>query len=136
MIDITENLSADLVNIDVKMRSNMFTWRGQFSPQLIEAILSSYADESEFVFDPFLGSGTVLSEAARLGLSASGCEINTAAVAFAKTYELINKPKIKVSQALDKIGELVSKYTFDSPLLPGEPVEKFEEKWRIGSAII
>lgn len=42
------------------------------------------------IFDPFLGSGTILVESAHFGLSAYGTELNPAAVGLAKIYELIN----------------------------------------------
>ncbi len=41
-------------------RSNPFPWNGQFSPQLVETLLQTYAPSGGFMLDPFLGSGTVL----------------------------------------------------------------------------
>ncbi len=125
-ISLTRDLPVSMVNIENKTRSNLFTWRGQFSPQLIESILCNYADDKSVVFDPFLGSGTVLFESALLGLSASGCEINPAAVSFAKIYELVNKPVKGINQALAKIEILVSKYTNDLPLFVVENIKNFE----------
>ncbi|ENA1858927.1 hypothetical protein ABF206_003008 [Aeromonas salmonicida] len=113
--NLKEDLPHSTVNIEDKKRSNLFTWRGQFSPQLVEAIICNYAKENDVVFDPFLGSGTVLFEAALLNLSASGCEINPAAVAFAKIYELINKPKKAINEELKKIEVLISKSINSSP---------------------
>lgn len=127
-INLSEDLPVSMVNIEDKTRSNLFTWRGQFSPQLIESILCNYAKRESVVFDPFLGSGTVLFEAALLGLKASGCEINPAAVSFAKIYELINKPKKGVELALSRIEELVSKYTNDLPLFKVESIDNFESE--------
>jgi hypothetical protein len=37
-----------------------------------------------------MGSGTVLVEAARLGLPAHGCEVNPAAYLLGRVYELCN----------------------------------------------
>lgn len=123
---LTEDLPVSLVNIEDKTRSNLFTWRGQFSPQLIESLLSNYAKQDHVVFDPFLGSGTVLFESALLGLKALGCEINPAAVSFAKTYELANKSKKNIFRALEKIEEIISKYVNDSPLFQAKIIEHFE----------
>ncbi|MEJ2456542.1 MAG: DNA methyltransferase, partial [Candidatus Thiodiazotropha sp.] len=75
-LELAQSLPASVVNIEDKSRSNLFTWRGQFSPQLIEQLLLNYAKSNYSVFDPFLGSGTVLYECALLGLKASGTEIN------------------------------------------------------------
>ncbi len=87
---VIESISNKLINIEDKCRSNMFNWRGQFSPQLVESLLMHYASKGNVVFDPFLGSGTILLESSRLGLEAYGCEINPAAHIFSKIYELTN----------------------------------------------
>lgn len=76
------------LNIDIKTRSNLFSWNGQFSPQLIEALLDKYSNYGDNVYDPFLGSGTTLCESARKGLSAYGVELNPSAYYMAKCYEL------------------------------------------------
>jgi DNA modification methylase len=110
-IPLSTSLPSANVNIEEKKRSNFFNWRGQFSPQLIEEILLSYATEHDVVFDPFLGSGTVLFECALLNIEALGSEINPAAIAFAKMYELINHDKNKIIKALEEIDDFVSKYT-------------------------
>lgn len=78
------------LNIDNKVRSNLFTWNGQFSPQFVEVILKKYSKPSDVILDPFLGSGTVLYEAARKGVSAFGTELNISAYFMAKVYEMVN----------------------------------------------
>lgn len=127
-LDLTKSLSSSVVNIEEKSRSNLFTWRGQFSPQLIEQILINYAENNYSVFDPFVGSGTVLYECAMLGLEASGTEINPAAIAFASIYELSNISKKDLVTEIDHIEKLVSQYTNDLPLLRIEPIDNFEEE--------
>src|SRR5438128_9096313 len=82
----TKTIPQDRLNIDNKERSNLFPWNGQFSPQLIEELLRTFAPSGGFVLDPLLGSGTVLYEAARLGHPAFGAEINPAALKMAQTY--------------------------------------------------
>ena len=89
--DTKEILQADL-NIENKYRSNPLRWKGQFSPQLVQVFLDNYSDRDSIVFDPFLGSGTVLLEAGMARLKASGTEINPAAAILARTYHLINIP--------------------------------------------
>jgi SAM-dependent methyltransferase len=86
----TDSIGQDRLNISGKERSNLFTWNGQFSPQLIEVLLRTYSRPEDLILDPFLGSGTVLCEAARLGLPCFGTEINPAAFKMAQTYRLIN----------------------------------------------
>jgi DNA methylase len=82
-----------ILDIEDKQRTNPLPWKGQFSPQFVEALLGNFSKKGSVVFDPFLGSGTVLLEAGRVGLSAYGTEINPAAIALAKTYSFINVPK-------------------------------------------
>lgn len=88
MRDFTEPLPQASLNIEGKNRSNIFAWRGQFSPQLVESLLAEYCPPDSVVVDPFAGSGTVLYEAARRSLSAFGFEINPSAWCFSKLYEL------------------------------------------------
>lgn len=98
-------LSTSLLDIEAKTRGNLFSWRGQFSPQLIEAILTAYCKEDAVIFDPFGGSGTVLNEAARLGHEAHITEINPAAWMLSRIYELstIHKSiRLKTIQAVRK----------------------------------
>lgn len=96
-------------NLDIgnKSRSNPLRWSGQFSPQLVQALLDKYATPQSVLFDPFLGSGTVLLEAGLAGLLASGTEINPAAVTLAQTYRFINVPLDRRRFHLNKISNLL-----------------------------
>lgn len=70
--------------------SNMFEYRGQFSPDLIKSLLQNYAPPNSIILDPFCGCGTVLFEAAKQGHSAIGIDINPAGVLMAKTVQFHN----------------------------------------------
>ena len=104
-------ITQEQLNIEDKQRVNLFPWKGQFSPQLIEVILKEYSNKGETILDPFMGSGTVIYEAGRLGLRAIGSEINPAAFSLANTYTLINIATDKRSKLIkvieSKINELV-----------------------------
>lgn len=76
------------LDIVAKERTSALPWRGQFSPQLIEYLLSKHCKKGDYVLDPFCGSGTVLREAARIGINALGMDVNPAAVCLAKVSEL------------------------------------------------
>lgn len=89
--DFTKPIPQELLNITDKKRANLFAWRGQFSPQLVETLLQAYCLPGSVVLDPFSGSGTVLLEAGRLSLEAYGFEINPAAWILSKIYEFINR---------------------------------------------
>ncbi|MFO1428723.1 MAG: Bpu10I family restriction endonuclease [Candidatus Competibacteraceae bacterium] len=90
MKEFSRQLSPRMLNIEDKIRSNLFAWRGQFSPQLIQYLLDAYCLPGSVVLDPFAGSGTVLYEAAAMSLAAYGFEINPAAWCFSKVYEFAN----------------------------------------------
>lgn len=82
--------SDDQHRLDIvkKKRTSALPWRGQFSPQLIEYLLSKHCKKGDYVLDPFCGSGTVLREAARIGINTLGMDINPAAVCLAKVSKL------------------------------------------------
>lgn len=86
------NLLQEKLDVATKKRSNLFNWRGQFTPEFVEYILQTFTNQGDFVLDPFSGSGTVLQEAARLDLRATGIEINPAAYAMSKFFTFCNLP--------------------------------------------
>lgn len=83
-------LSQIKLNVLDKKRSNIFNWRGQFTPEFIEYLLDTFASDTHTTFDPFCGSGTVLFESARKNLCSIGHEINPAAYAMARFITLSN----------------------------------------------
>ena len=84
------DLQQDKLDVMFKTRSNSFDWRGQFTPELIEYLLSVFGKDECVVADPFSGSGTVLLEAIRRGYDAMGFEINPSAFYMSKFYEYCN----------------------------------------------
>jgi hypothetical protein len=110
-------IPQERLNIENKERSNLFPWSGQFSPQLVEVLLKTYAESGSFILDPFLGSGTVLYEAGMCGHPAFGSEINPAAFKMARTYALINVKPSKRRQIIEELDNLIEAITPDaSPL--------------------
>ena len=97
----------DLVNRD---RTNLFPWRGQFSPQLIELLLRTYGGHNAVVLDPFVGSGTTLFEASRMSLSCFGTEINPAAVEMARTAHFVNINHPKREEYIGQAQTIVESY--------------------------
>ena len=85
-----ESLPQRNLDIAERVRTNLFPWAGQFSPQLVEELLTAYAPRAGVILDPFVGSGTSLVEAARLGLAARGGELNPAAVVLARVFQMVN----------------------------------------------
>jgi len=93
-------IDLDITN---KFRSNPLKWNGQFSPQLVQVLLKNYATSNSVLFDPFLGSGTVLLEAGFSRIPAYGTEINPAAIVLAQTYEFVNVPIDQRRHHLDEV---------------------------------
>jgi hypothetical protein len=77
------------LDLDERVRTNPFPWRGQFSPGLIDVFLSTYGASGTVVLDPFAGVGTTLIEAARKQFACFGTEVNPAAVAMAETVSFV-----------------------------------------------
>ena len=112
-------ISQEHLNITDKTRSNLFAWRGQFSPQLIEILLKSYCLPNAVILDPFVGSGTVLLEAGKLGFEAYGFEINPSAYILSRIYEFIND--IQRKDSIQKVRKQIeSRFPFQ---LSGEDPE-------------
>jgi len=59
-------------------------WTAKFIPQIPRRVIETYARPGDVVLDPFMGCGTTLVEAARLGHDAWGTDINPLAYRIAK----------------------------------------------------
>ena len=90
-----QRLEQAKLDVSHKTRANLFNWRGQFTPELIEHLLDRYATPHAIVADPFAGSGTVLLECARRGLDAHGFEINPAAYTMSRFYGICALPALQ-----------------------------------------
>ncbi|AJF97750.1 DNA methylase N-4/N-6 [Pandoravirus inopinatum] len=68
-----------------RRRASPFAWTGQFRPELASAHIDTYAPAGSRVWDPFVGSGTVLLAcvARTAGIVACGTDVNPAAVTMA-----------------------------------------------------
>lgn len=85
---IKRNADQHLLDISARSRVSSLPWKGQFSPQLVEYLLSKYGFKGAYVLDPFCGSGTVLRESLSAGLNAMGMDVNPAAVCLARVSSL------------------------------------------------
>ena len=100
-------LLQDKLDVVNKSRSNLFDWRGQFTPELIEYLLSVFAKPDDAVADPFSGSGTVLSEALKFGCNTYGFEINPSAFYMSKFYEYSKLSMAQRNKLIDELRKIL-----------------------------
>ena len=55
---------------------SLHPYLGKFIPQLVQVFLERYFEPGDYVFDPFVGSGTTLVEANAYGCHSVGCDIS------------------------------------------------------------
>jgi len=106
-----ELLEQTRLDVSEKNRSNIFNWRGQFTPQFIEYLLDAFARPGSLIVDPFCGSGTVLLEAAAKRMLAAGYEINPAAYAMSKFIGFVNTPSDERARLFQRVHNEVYRLT-------------------------
>jgi 16S rRNA G966 N2-methylase RsmD len=115
----TTDIPQSLLNIENKNRSNLFPWRGQFSPQFVEALLTKYGQTNFRVLDPFAGSGTLIYEAGLKGIEAIASDINPSACRMAATYTFINETNKNRLKAICAVENALMKCLHESANDPG-----------------
>jgi DNA modification methylase len=60
----------------------IFRYPAKFHPPVVRSLISKYTTDGQIIFDPFVGSGTLLIEAVATGRSAVGLDIDPVAVAI------------------------------------------------------
>jgi SAM-dependent methyltransferase len=105
------SIPQDRLNLVNRGRKSLFPWRGQFSPELIELLLTHYAGPKAIILDPFAGSGTTLFEASRKSLTCFGVEINPAAVEIARTVHFVNIDIPKRVEYIHKAEAIFKRYS-------------------------
>ncbi len=118
-----ETVPQHKLDIAERIRTNLIPWPGQFSPQLVAELLSTYGENSGTIMDPFVGSGTSLVEAARLGKAAWGIDINPAAAILSRVYCLTNLGIPEREAALENFEQRLFHRAgpFVEPLFAGPP---------------
>jgi hypothetical protein len=122
-------LTAAQLNLALRpARSNALPWRGQFNPELVENLLRHYGHAASRVCDPFAGSGTVLFEAAALGMESFGSEVNPAAYELAFLACFSGLP---VSVRLESVKEAhnLARRGLPTPEAVGEAAAQVASEW-------
>jgi len=118
-----ETIPQSVLDILQKTRSNPLEWKGQFSPQFVEALIQHYRDSTTKVLDPFAGSGTVLLEAARAGVAGIGLEVNPAAANLASVYALTRLDPHQRRRLIQNFIELTKDIGGTGPLFTAQTVD-------------
>jgi hypothetical protein len=116
MIKTLDRQQLDVVN---KTRSNIFGWRGQFTPEFVAYLLDQADEGTGLVVDPFCGSGTVLQECAARNRAAHGFEINPAAYAMSRFFtlsRLSHAERISLVDCVERLFRAVASHFVDLPL--------------------
>jgi hypothetical protein len=121
-------LDQQRLDVVAKTRSNIFGWRGQFTPEFVEYLLDESDTGTGLVVDPFCGSGTVLTECASRHRPAHGFEINPAAYAMSRFFTLCRLSRDECLDLMAGVEQLIRKTTgefVDLPLF--NPVDDYRE---------
>jgi hypothetical protein len=121
-----KTLDRQKLDVTDKTRSNIFGWRGQFTPEFVAYLLDEVNDGTGLVVDPFCGSGTVLQECAARNRAAHGFEINPAAYAMSRFFTLSRLSRDERMGLANRVERLFRGTTSDFVDLPlFNPVEDY-----------
>lgn len=124
-------LAQQKLDVKEKKRANLFNWRGQFTPELVDYLLKEFGNQTQTVLDPFVGSGTVLIESGRKNMNSVGFEINPSAYSMAKFYTLLNLSFAEKEEYLNELKQKIKIILFDKEhLLLWEKEEDYRLKYR------
>ncbi|EJB8495363.1 hypothetical protein VXG46_000712 [Acinetobacter baumannii] len=105
------DLDYEKLNVSYKSKTSRFPWRGQFSPEFIDYLIATVFADSEVIYDPFCGSGTVLYEASMKGKRSFGSELNPAAWCLSNTLLLNSLNSVERNELLKKLEKIFSNIT-------------------------
>ena len=121
-----KSLDRQKLDVATKTRSNIFGWRGQFTPEFVGYLLDEANMGSGLVVDPFCGSGTVLQECAARNRAAHGFEINPAAYAMSRFFTLSRLSKEERMDLANRVERLFRETPLELADLPlFSPVENY-----------
>ena len=99
---------------------SFYRYPARFSPHFAEAAITAFSEPGDVVYDPFMGGGTTLVEAMRLGRRSVGTDLNSLAVFIAKTKTtLLTDRDISGIRAWTKQAQINLKLT----RIPDRPID-------------
>jgi hypothetical protein len=90
-----------------------YRYPARFSPTFVQAAIEHFTKPGDLVFDPFLGGGTTLVEAMRLGRAGVGSDINELAIFISqvKTSLLSETAEVQLRQWTKGVSQYVNMRT-------------------------
>lgn len=101
-------LSQRELDLGKGRNTNIFAYRGQFSPDLIANLIDKYAKPESVILDPFCGCGTTLFEAGKQNHSAIGSDINPAGFIMGNLILLYNLDEEQRKTLITKAQQTIS----------------------------
>ena len=111
------DLDYEKLNVSDKSKTSRFPWRGQFAPEFIEYLISTIFLNSNVIYDPFCGSGTVLYEASAKGKTSFGSELNPAAWCLSNTLTLNSLNYYEKNILLEELKSILTSVTSSQELV-------------------
>ena len=105
-----KSIPQEKLDLTHKSRKSLFPWRGQFSPEFVELLLPTYSNKNSVILDSFVGSGSTIFEAAKLGLTCYAAELNLSAIEMAKTAEFVNMDLSKRQKIIEETEAIAEEY--------------------------
>ena len=105
---LIDNSKSNIWDISTRSRTSAFSWRGQFTPDLVKLLFDNFDTGFGLVIDPFMGSGTVINEAIARGRDTVGIEINPAAFILAEVFRLANVSKVIRANSLELLTKQIN----------------------------
>ncbi|QHN71087.1 hypothetical protein [Mollivirus kamchatka] len=94
-----------------QLHDSPFTWTGQFRPELARAHVDAHTTAGAHVWDPFVGSGTVLLAcvARKAGIVAHGTDVNPAAIAMSRVASCATWKSARLAAAMAAMTKAVKR---------------------------
>ena len=114
--------------------NRLHPYLGKFIPQLVEWFLDRYFKKSDWILDPFMGSGTTLVQANEMGLASIGVDISEFNCHIAKVkldrYDLVlaRKEVLEVESRVQRFSNRLREKDGQSlELFPDYQIDKLKE---------
>ncbi|MCD8015675.1 MAG: RNA methyltransferase [Lachnospiraceae bacterium] len=115
-----QNIEWDFVNYSMDTLESIHPYPARFIPEIPKALIKTLGcPPDQKIFDPFCGSGTTLVEAARMGYSSIGVDLNPIACLISRVK--LNPLSVDFLSRANEVVEKAKKRYNDDILIPNIP---------------